>query len=59
MISKRLIQAKEKIKISKLTDTQLKEIAEAKMSDLNTNNIEAAKKIIAGTAKQMGVEIKK
>ena len=46
-------------KVSKLTDTQLTEIAEAKMPDLNTNNIEAAKKIIAGTAKQMGVEIKK
>jgi len=46
-------------KVSKLTDTQLTEIAEAKMSDLNTNDIEAAKKIIAGTAKQMGVEIKK
>ncbi len=46
-------------KVSELTETQLKEIAEAKMPDLNTNNIEAAKKIIAGTAKQMGVEIKK
>jgi large subunit ribosomal protein L11 len=36
----------------------LKEIAEIKMPDLNANDIEAAKKIIAGTAKQMGVEIK-
>ena len=41
-----------------LTKDQLKEIAEIKMPDLNANDIEAAMKIIAGTAKQMGVEIK-
>ena len=45
-------------KVGKLTDAQLTEIAEKKMPDLNANDIEAAKKIIAGTAKQMGVTIK-
>jgi large subunit ribosomal protein L11 len=45
-------------KVGTLTDAQLTEIAKAKMPDLNTDNIEAAKKIIAGTARQMGVEIK-
>ena len=44
-------------KVAKLSDAQLTEIAEAKMPDLNANDIEAAKKIIAGTAKQMGVQI--
>ncbi|MBT6691223.1 50S ribosomal protein L11 [Candidatus Parcubacteria bacterium] len=44
-------------KVGKLTQAQLTEIAEAKMPDLNANDIEAAKKIIAGTAKQMGVQI--
>ncbi len=46
-------------KVGKLTDAQLTEIAEAKMPDLNANDIEAAKKIIAGTARQMGVKIEK
>ncbi|MCF7820697.1 MAG: 50S ribosomal protein L11 [Candidatus Pacebacteria bacterium] len=41
-----------------LTKAQLKEIAEIKMPDLNANDIEAAMNIIAGTARQMGVEIK-
>ena len=45
-------------KIGSLTQNQLKEIAEIKMPDLNTDDIEQAKKIIAGTARQMGVEIK-
>ncbi len=44
-------------KVGKLTQTQLTEIAEAKMEDLNALNIEAAKKIVAGTARSMGVEI--
>lgn len=46
------------VKVGFLTNEQLKEIAEIKMPDLNANNIESAMKIIAGTAKQMGVEIK-
>lgn len=45
-------------KIGTLTDAQLTEIAKTKMPDLNTSNIDAAKKIIAGTARQMGVDIK-
>ena len=45
-------------KVGTLTNAQLQEIAEKKMPDLNTNNVEQAMKIIAGTARQMGVEIK-
>ena len=41
-----------------VTKQQLKEIAEKKMPDLNTENVEQAMKIIAGTARQMGVEVK-
>lgn len=41
----------------KLTDTQLCEIAEVKAKDMNTDDIEAAKKIVAGTARSMGVEV--
>ena len=46
-------------KVGSITDKQLAEIAETKLPDLNTDDIEQAKKIIAGTARQMGVEIKK
>ncbi len=45
-------------KIGSITQAQLEEIAKAKLPDLNANDIEAAKNIIAGTARQMGVEIK-
>jgi len=45
-------------KIGSITDEQLTEIAKTKMPDLNTKNIDAAKKIIAGSARQMGIEIK-
>lgn len=45
-------------KISKkLTNAQLTEIAEAKMADMNTDDVEAVKKVIAGTARSMGVEV--
>ena len=44
-------------KVGSLTDAQLTEIAEKKMSDLNANDIEAAKPIIAGTARSMGVTV--
>lgn len=44
-------------KVGKLTQEQLTRIAETKMPDLNANDIEAAKKIIAGTARSMGVEV--
>ncbi len=45
-------------KIGKITQAQLREIAEKKLPDLNTQDVDAAMKIIAGTARQMGVEIK-
>lgn len=45
-------------KIGTLTKAQVKEIAEKKMSDLNANDINAAMKIIEGTARSMGVEVK-
>lgn len=44
-------------KVGKITREQLRQIAERKMPDLNANDIEAAMKIIAGTARSMGVEI--
>jgi large subunit ribosomal protein L11 len=44
-------------KVGTLTKEQLKKIAEIKLPDLNTNNIEAAMKIVAGTARNMGVEV--
>lgn len=47
-----------KNKVGKINKAQLREIAEKKMPDLNATNIEAAEKIIAGTARSMGVEIK-
>lgn len=47
-----------KTKVGKITKDQLKEIAEKKMPDLNTKDIEQAIKIIAGTAKNMGIEVK-
>jgi large subunit ribosomal protein L11 len=46
-----------RVKVAKLTDAQLTAIAEKKMQDLNANDIDAAKKIIAGTARSMGVEV--
>ncbi|OGH85013.1 MAG: 50S ribosomal protein L11 [Candidatus Magasanikbacteria bacterium RIFOXYC12_FULL_33_11] len=46
-----------KDKAGTITKAQLKEIAEKKMEDLNANDIEAAMKIIAGTARQMGVKV--
>jgi large subunit ribosomal protein L11 len=45
-------------KVGKLTKAQVREIAEKKMIDLNADTIEAAEKIIEGTARSMGVEIK-
>ena len=46
-----------KVKVGKRTKKQLHEIAKAKMPDLNARTEEAAMKIIAGTCRQMGVEI--
>ena len=44
-----------KTKVATLSEQQLREIAEQKMPDLNANDIDAAMKIIAGTARQMGI----
>lgn len=46
-----------KKKVAKMTQAQLVAIAEEKMEDLNARDIEAAKKIIGGTARSMGVEV--
>ena len=46
-----------KVKVAKLSRVKLKEIAELKYPDLNANDIDAAMKIIAGTARSMGVEV--
>jgi len=46
-----------KEKIGKVTDKQIEEIAKTKMPDLNAYSLDAAKKIIEGTAKNMGLEI--
>jgi large subunit ribosomal protein L11 len=46
-----------KEKVGKVTEKQVEEIAKQKMEDLNAYDIDAAKKIIKGTAKNMGLEI--
>ncbi|WP_120937371.1 50S ribosomal protein L11 [Helicobacter pylori] len=46
-----------KNKIAKLTHKQVEEIAQLKMEDLNTSTMEAAKKIVMGSARSMGVEV--
>ncbi len=45
-------------KVGSITKAQLREIAEKKLPDLNTKDVEQAMKIIAGSARQMGVEVK-
>ena len=44
-------------KVGRLTQEQLRSIAETKMPDLNANDIEAAMKIVAGTARSMGIDV--
>ncbi|HZK19641.1 MAG TPA: 50S ribosomal protein L11 [Treponemataceae bacterium] len=44
-------------KVGRITKAQIEEIATTKMPDITANDIEAAKKIIAGTARSMGVEV--
>jgi large subunit ribosomal protein L11 len=46
-------------KVGTITQEQLEEIAKKKMEDLNANDVEAAKNIIAGTCRSMGVIVKK
>ncbi len=45
-----------KEKVGKLTNVQIEQIANAKMVDFNTKNLDAAKKIVAGTARSMGIQ---
>lgn len=51
--------APNKEKAGRLSQAQLEEIAKVKLPDLNANDVEAAKKIVAGTARSMGVEVEK
>lgn len=44
-------------KVGKLTPAAVREIAQKKMADLNANDIDAAMKIVAGTARSMGIEV--
>ena len=46
-----------KKKVAKITSDQCREIAEVKMPDLNAANIESAMRMVAGTARSMGVEV--
>ena len=47
-----------KNKVGRVTKAQIKQIAEKKMNDLNANDVEAAMKIVEGTARSMGIEVK-
>ena len=46
-----------KKKVGKVTHRQIREIAEAKLADLNTKDLEAAMRMIEGTARSMGIEV--
>ncbi|MGI9136131.1 MAG: 50S ribosomal protein L11 [Candidatus Nanopelagicales bacterium] len=46
-----------KVKAGSITQEQVRQIAETKMPDLNANDVEAAMKIIEGTARQMGISV--
>jgi large subunit ribosomal protein L11 len=46
-----------KTKVAKITQAQVREIAQTKLADLNANDLDAASKIIAGTARSMGVTV--
>jgi large subunit ribosomal protein L11 len=49
--------APNKEKVGQVTEKQIEDIAKVKLPDLNANDLEAAKRIVAGTAKNMGLEI--
>jgi large subunit ribosomal protein L11 len=46
-----------RVKVGSITQAQLRDIAERKLADLNANDLEQASKIIAGTARSMGVDV--
>ena len=52
----RIVRNKEKLE-KKLSQAQLTEIAQSKAADMNTEDVEAIKKMVAGTARSMGVEV--
>ena len=45
------------VKVASLTEAQVREIAQTKLEDLNANDVDAAAKIIAGTARSMGITV--
>ena len=47
-----------KEKVGSITKTQLEDIAKQKMPDMNTRNVESAMRMVAGTARSMGIEVK-
>jgi large subunit ribosomal protein L11 len=47
----------QKVKVATISQAQVREIATTKMADLNANDLDAAAKIIAGTARQMGITV--
>ena len=49
--------APKSVKAGKITEAQLREIAEYKLPDLNANDVEAAMRVVAGTARNMGITI--
>lgn len=46
-----------RVKVGRITQAQIREIAERKLNDLNANDVDQASKIIAGTARSMGVDV--
>jgi len=46
------------VKVGKVSEADLREIAEIKMNDLNANSVEKAMEMIRGTARSMGLEVK-
>jgi large subunit ribosomal protein L11 len=46
-----------RLKVGKVSNQQVREIAELKMPDLNANDIEAAMRMVAGTARSMGITV--
>lgn len=46
-----------RVKVGQVTEQQLEEIAAKKVKDLNSRNVEAAKKILSGTARSMGIDV--
>jgi large subunit ribosomal protein L11 len=50
-------RAQKREKVAKISSTEIRKIAEMKMKDLNANDVEAAMKMVEGTARSMGIEV--